>query len=175
MIKTRLAVLGALALSLGGPFAGVAAELEREVFGDWAVRCVAREALPPCDMVQFATDRESGAPVMQFSVAHAGRKPSYGIQIMVPLGVRLAGGIAIRVDDEPAIADFKFTRCETTGCFIERVVRADVLEPFKAGDAGVLAVIDRAGKPLVIPLSFKGFTKALTTMTTRNRAWANNS
>lgn len=149
------------------------AQPESEIHQDWAVRCIEREALPPCDMVQFATQDDSGEPVMQFSIAHAGDKASYGIQIVVPLGVRLPAGVVVRVDNAQPLEGFAFTRCEVTGCFIERIVAIDVLEPFKAGNAGVLAVVDRAGEPLVIPLSFKGFTKALEVMTERNRTWAN--
>ena len=172
MIQTRLALPAALLLAWMGLSATANAEPESEVFDDWAVRCVEREALPPCDIVQFAMDRDSGAPVMQFSVAHAGHDDSYGIQLMVPLGVRLPGGVAIRVDGGPPLEDFDFTRCEPSGCFIERVVSEDQLAPFEAGQAGILAVIGRAGEPLVFPLSFKGFTKALDTMTARNRDWA---
>ncbi len=163
----------AIALVLASP-AAASDEPKNEIHGDWAVRCVEREALPPCDMVQFATHRENGEAVMQFSIAHAGREDAYGMQIMVPLGVRLSGGVAIRVDEGSPMTGFEFTRCEAAGCYIERVVSDEVLEPFRAGDAGVLGVIDRTGEPLVIPLSFRGFTKALATITERNRQWADN-
>ena len=175
MIKMRNALAASLVLGWVAWPTSAAAQLESEVYEDWAVRCVERGALPPCDMVQFATHNESGEPVMQFSVAHAGREESYGIQIMVPLGVRLSAGVAIRVDDGPPLVDFRFTRCEVTGCFIEQVVAADALEPFQLGVTGVLAVLDRAGQPLVIPLSFKGFTKARAVMTERNLQWAKGS
>ena len=109
---------------------------------------------------------------MRNLLAHAGRQAAYGVQIMVPLGVRLTDGVAIRVDEGSPLDGFKFTRCEAGGCYIERVVTADTLEPFKAGNTGILAVIDRSGQPLVIPLSFKGFTKALAAMSEHNRQWA---
>ena len=172
MIRTRYTLAASLMLVWAGWPDSAVPQPEREVYGDWAVRCVEREALPPCDMVQFATRNESGEPVMQFSVAHAGRNASYGIQIMVPLGVRLSTGVTIRVDGGPPLADFQFTRCEVTGCFIERVVTDAALAPFKAGNAGILAIFDRRGEPLVVPLSFMGFTKALTVMTEQNLQWA---
>ena len=173
MIVTRYALAAAVALTAAGLPQGIwAQETENEIHEDWAVRCVERESLPPCDMVQFATQNENGKPVMQFSVAHAGHEEQYGIQIMVPLGVRLSGGVAIRVDGGSPLESFQFTRCEAGGCFIERIATADKLTPFKAGNAGVLAVLDRRGRPMVIPLSFKGFTRALEVMTERNRQWA---
>ena len=172
MIRIRYAFAALLVLGWAGSPGDAVAQQQNEVHEDWSVRCVERESLPPCDMVQFVTHNENGEPVMQFSVAHAGHEDHYGIQIMVPLGVRLSPGVAIRIDDGSLLDGFQFTRCEVAGCFIERLATADVLKPFQAGNAGVLAVLDRRGQPMVIPLSFKGFTRALAAMTERNRQWA---
>ena len=70
------------------------------------------------------------------------------------------------------LAGYHFTRCKVTGCFIERVIDAQALEPFRIGQAGILALIDRTGQPMAMPLSFVGFTKALETTSERNRQWA---
>ena len=167
-----LPILPAALLLLVTASGSTAAEPENEIYGDWAVRCVERQELPPCDIVQFAQNLESNTQVMQFSVAHAGREASYGVQIVVPLGVLLLQGVAIRVDEGPVLTDYNFTRCNEAGCFIERMATDEILEPFKAGQAGVLVVIDSDGQPLSIPLSFQGFTQALKVMTERNREWA---
>ena len=145
---------------------------QMETYADWTVRCVERESLPPCDMVQLATERDSGEQVMQFSIAHAGRDNAYGVQIRVPLGVFLNGGAAIRVDAKAPLTGFAFTRCDAGGCYIERIMQPDELQPFKAGIAGVLGVIGANGQPMTMPLSFRGFSEALRVMTDRNRNWA---
>lgn len=167
------AFLAAMAiLASGGASVYAAPDRQSEVYGDWTVRCIQRENLPPCDMVQFATHRESGAQIMQFSLAYAGEGESYGAQVMLPLGILVAGGVLVRVDDGPALADFAITRCEAAGCFVERMLKTKDLKPFQTGEKGIIAVMDRDAKPLVIPLSFDGFSKAQAAMAQHNRNWA---
>lgn len=173
--KKMTAGLIAATLTLGSVSANAEPSQKSEVYGDWTVRCIEREGLPPCDMVQFATQRDTGEQVMQFSIAHAGKPNSYGFQIRTPLGVRLIAGAAIRIDDQPALSEFKFSRCEAEGCFIEKVMEPGELKPFRAGGSGMLVIIGRDAEPMALPLSFKGFDEALGVMTARNRKWAGNS
>lgn len=143
-----------------------------ESYGDWSVRCATREGVPPCDIVQVATDNKTGAQVMRLSIAHAGDRERYGVQVIVPLGVLISGGVLVRIDDAHDIKDLKFTRCDAGGGYIEALLDAQMLPPFRRGNKGVLAIIDGNGKPLVVPLSFKGFTAASDVMIDRNRQWA---
>lgn len=156
----------------GGSFTHAAPDRQSEVYGDWTVRCVPRENLPPCDIVQFAKHRESGTQIMQFSVAYGGKGDSYGVQIILPLGILVAGGVLIRIDDETDLTDFAITRCEAVGCFVERMLLSKDIKPFETGSKGIIAVMDRDSRPLVIPLSFSGFSEALATMVRRNTEWA---
>ncbi len=91
---------------------------------------------------------------------------------MLPLGILVAGGVLIRIDDKPDLTDFAITRCEAAGCFVERMLVTKDLKPFETGSKGIIAVMDRDSKPLVIPLSFSGFSEALATMVRRNTQWA---
>ena len=168
--KTMQLLCAVLALGCGA--AAASPSQQTETYKDWTVRCVERESLPPCDMVQFATERDSGEQVMLFSIAHAGKENAYGVQIRVPLGVLINGGAAIRVDAKAPLTGFAFTRCDQSGCYIERIMQPDELRPFKAGAAGVLAVIGEDGRPMTLPLSFQGFSEAIRVMTDRNRNWA---
>lgn len=178
----RMALFGICALGLAGAAspgfaqpeepAVEAPEQTAEFYGDWQVRCVVREDMPPCDMVQVATNNDTKEQVMRISIAHAGDQDKYGVQIWVPLGVLISGGVLVRVDDKEDVGDFKFTRCEPTGCFIEGVVGTEVLEPFRRGSKGVIAILDSLGEPIVLPLSFRGFVAAVGAMSARNQAWA---
>lgn len=143
-----------------------------ESYGDWAMRCIEREYVPPCDIVQAASENQTGEQVMRFSIAHAGDQERYGLQIIVPLGVLISGGVLVRVDGTQDITNLQFTRCDPAGCYIEALMDAAELGPFRRGQEGVLAMLDAKGEPLVIPLSFTGFTTAMDTMSARNREWA---
>ena len=156
--------------------AGAARSAEPEqttaTYGEWTVRCVAREALPPCDMLQVAMEQGSGRTVLRLSLAHLGERDRIGVQAWVPLGVWVSAGVQIQADgQEVVLAGFGFTRCEGSGCFIEGVVEESSLAPFKRGKEGGLVVLDSAGSPRGVRLGFSGFTAALETMKERNLAW----
>ena len=55
-----------------------------ENYGDWSVRCTNRDGLPPGDMVQMVTDKQTGKQVKVFSIAYAGDRESYGVQAIAP-------------------------------------------------------------------------------------------
>lgn len=156
-------------LNQGGP-----ADAVNAIHGDWLLRCVENRAGPPCEIVQAATMNETGEQVMQFAIAHAGDRDAFGILITLPLGIQIQGGVLLRINETTDIADYKITRCEQQGCLIERVVSADDLDLFHKSKKGVVAVLDRTGKPMVVPVSFNGFTKALDEMRRKNMEWAKN-
>jgi invasion protein IalB len=145
---------------------------QHQVHGDWVVRCVSRKDAPPCDMVQVLTHKETRRPIMVFSIGHAGQQEQFGVRIGVPLGVLVSGGAVVRIDDKEELRDFKFTRCLATECQIEALLEPDKLQSFRQGERGFLAILNAEGKPLILPLSLKGFTIAMEEVATRNRSWA---
>lgn len=171
IFKKTLALGATMALT-GSLQAAPVPDQQSEVYGDWTVRCTQRENVPPCDMVQVATRGEAGEQVLRVSIAYAGNGDNYGVQIVVPLGVLISGGVLIRADGEEIQTDLQFTRCEASGCFIEAIMDSKALEPFRLGDEGIIAILDPRGEPMVMPLSFSGFIAAMETMTQRNSAWA---
>ena len=141
-------------------------------YGEWTVRCVAREELPPCDMLQVAVEQASGRQVLRLSLAHLGEGDRIGVQAWVPLGVMVSAGVLVQADgQEVDLAGFGFTRCEGSGCFIEGIVPEAALAPFKRGKEGGLVVLDGAGNPRGSRLGFSGFIAALEAMKARNLAW----
>ncbi|MEH3104252.1 MAG: invasion associated locus B family protein [Sphingomonas phyllosphaerae] len=143
-----------------------------EHYGDWSVLCVDRTDLPPCEAVQGLQPKDAASQPLRFSFAYAGQGDRYGVQFQVPLGILVQVQPLIRLDDKTDLSDFRVTRCEAEGCFIDRVMTKAELEPFFKAAKGLVAVADRAGKPVVLPLSLNGFAQAMQVMTTRNQAWS---
>lgn len=171
---TMLVGLAAIALASSTGSRACAAEPEKTLatYGEWTVRCVIREHLPPCDMLQVAMARDSGRQLLRLSLAHLGDGKRIGVQAWVPLGVRVSGGVLIHADGQEVRLDgFGFTRCIGSGCFIEGVIGEEGLEPFKRGKEGALTVLDAAGKPRSVRLGFTGFIAALDAMKARNLEW----
>lgn len=143
-----------------------------ENFGDWLLRCSSRGDNPPCQISQSTIEDKTGKNVMQISISHAGNRDVYGLFIRLPLGVHIQGGVLIRIDDTTDITDYSITRCEQHGCIIERIFDLDDVNHFRSGNKGIVAVLDRTGNPIVIPISLDGFSNALKKMKNKNVEWS---
>lgn len=165
-------VFGQGVLSAGPALAQSADEVTTTEFKDWVVRCVARADLPPCDAVQTAFDTTTEQRVMLTSIAHFGSNDEIGVQIWVPTGLLVSGGVLFEVDQkDKALTSLRFTRCEQDGCFIEAIVTEEDLTPLKKGNQAAIAVLTSNGQPRVVGLSLSGFTKAYEAVKSKNEAW----
>ncbi|MCW2406956.1 invasion protein IalB [Sphingobium sp. B1D7B] len=165
------AVLAAApAQAAAAPTTGAAPTVDR--FGDWSVVCAVREGLPPCEVVQAVRRKDDDDKLLRFSFAYAGRDDRYGVQYQVPLGVLVQPEALVRLDDKTDVPGYRITRCEADGCYIDRVVTRADLEPFYKAQKGLIAVADRTGQALVLPLSLNGFADAMKAMVSRNEEWA---
>ncbi|MFD1788314.1 invasion associated locus B family protein [Sphingomonas floccifaciens] len=141
-------------------------------YGDWSLVCAVRSGLPPCEVVQAVQRKDDGDKLLRFSFAYAGKDDRYGVQYQVPLGVFVQPEALVRLDDKTDVPGYRITRCEADGCYIDRVVTRADLAPFYAAQKGVIAVADKTGQALVLPLSLNGFGDAMKIMVSRNEAWA---
>lgn len=178
-MKTRdwlMAAVAGLGLTLSGMTAraeeaAATPDMETQTFGAWTMRCVtAEKAVPPCEITQGVTNRDTGKQVMQFSIAYLKAQDQYAVQILLPLGFLLQSGVLVRLEGAADITDWPVTRCMPQGCLVEKLVAASVLEPFRAHDKGSVAVLDIKGQAVAFPIDLSGFTKASDAMTARNKA-----
>ena len=146
--------------------------VQTTTYKDWVVRCVDRENLPPCDAVQTAFNSDTNQQVMLTSIAHFGSSGEIGIQIWVPTGLLVSGGVLFEIDQEKrALENLQFTRCESDGCFIEAIVNEEALGPLKKGSQAAVAVLSSSGQPRIVGLSLSGFTKAFNEVKQKNTNW----
>ena len=171
-IHVLLAAATGLAVLATGQSRAAEPEQTTATYEEWTVRCAARAEAPPCDMLQVAISQEDGRQVLRLSLAHLGEGDRIGMQALIPLGVRVSGGVLVQVDGEAVeFEGLGFTRCEPGGCFIEGVVDEASLSAFMRGREGVLAVLDSANRPRGVRLGFAGFTAAFEAMKAKNLAW----
>ena len=151
-------------------------EMETTTFKDWVVRCVDRADLPPCDAVQTAFNSNTQERLMLTSIAHFGSNDDIGIQIWVPTGILVSGGVLFEIDQETqALQELRFTRCEADGCFIEAIVKENDLTALKKGNQAAIAILSSTGQPRVVGLSLSGFTKAFNEVKRKNKSWFDNN
>jgi invasion protein IalB len=80
----------------------------------------------------------------------------------VPLNIQLAGNIRIQVSDADRGLTVPFGTCVPAGCFAEFELKDDALRKLRAATgSGKLSYKTTNGQPVVIPVLFKGFARAL--------------
>ena len=170
-----IAIFSALMMGVAiahSPAAAQSEAVETTAYKDWVVRCVQRDSLPPCDAVQSLTNRETNQTIMISSIAYLGNSEQIGVQIFMPTGILVSGGVLFEIDGETrALENLQFTRCEANGCCIEAITNEDGLSPLKKGKQAAVAVLNSNGEPRVNGLSLSGFTAAFKEVQAKNAAW----
>ncbi|MCE9522159.1 MAG: invasion associated locus B family protein [Alphaproteobacteria bacterium] len=131
-------------------------------FQDWLVRCQAVKETMGCGMSQQILDQRAQQPLLQLHLARAPSGTGHQLVLVLPLGVSVPAGVGLQVGDERR--DAQFTQCLPGGCVAPLAVDAALIEKLKSATDGRVGVVDRAGKPVAIPFSLKGFASAFEKM-----------
>ena len=112
----RIALPILATLSLLAAFPAPAAPQAGQTFGDWAVECErAQDGKEKCFLSQSQLLKESNARLLKASIGHLGPKGEPMLVLLLPLGVDLRAGIALKVDDRPQVP-VVFQHCVADGC-----------------------------------------------------------
>ena len=161
----RLAGL-ALAAGLALPAATAGAQTarfappdSREDVADWVVECYAAP-LGQCQIYQRILINNGSAIAMVATFAWDSASQAVRAQIALPLGIALADGAVIAVDDDPSVR-LPLDRCTQQGCLIERTMPPDVMARLEQGSVASITVVIPGEGPFTIPMSLTGFGDAL--------------
>ncbi len=142
--------------------AATAAE-DGQTFQDWIILCgEADEAttIEPCFMRQNVLLSEGQKRIMQVRVGIQKTDQRVVVIIIVPLGVSLPQGMALKVDQGEPVR-LPYQRCTVGGCTARFVLWPKLEAAFKAGLTGLVTFEDVSRRSLTVPFSLKGFTDAL--------------
>jgi invasion protein IalB len=134
-----------------------------KTFGDWTVRCFPIKSLGQCDMLQATLDKATGRRIISTSIAYVPSTGRYVAKIIVPLGVKIAAGIAVTSDKYKSKA-LAISRCENDGCYVEEQLDAVLVGKLIDGKTGSIVVALTSGRPVALPLSMRGFSDAVAEM-----------
>lgn len=129
-------------------------------YGDWQVKCLGDSK--ECQIYQLLKD-DQGQPVMEISMFKlpAGQEAAAGATVIAPLETYLLDQMTIEFNKENA-KKYPFSFCTRIGCIARIGLTGDEIATFKASNDAKVAIthIATPGKPLMLKLSLKGFTKA---------------
>jgi invasion protein IalB len=127
----------------------------------WVTRCSSLNRQSPldCAVEQTAVLTRTGQLVVLFSVRVPGntRQPMAFLQL--PLGLSLAQGVKLQVDDGKVL-DLPLQTCEAQGCFAAAPIAADLLGEMRRGKQLKVIFQNLSREPITIPMSLAEFSQA---------------
>ncbi|KUJ72360.1 invasion associated locus B family protein [Thiomicrospira sp. WB1] len=130
--------------------------------GDWLEVCVQQNGQTRCQAQQTLQRKtQQGAMRMLQVTVSQDAQGNLGLQLITPLGVNVASGLLLKVDEGKEY-QIPFLTCLQDGCLGIHKLDAALLGAMKAGNTAKVAFRPfNQKKPLVINVSLKGFTAAI--------------
>ncbi len=133
----------------------------REVFSDWAFRCIRVEDGPePCQLYQLLLDQDDN-PIAEVSIVPLapGGEAVAGAVIVVPLETQLTEQLTLSIDGSQA-RRYPFDFCNRAGCVARFGMNDDQINQLKAGSAGRITIVPAQApdQEVVLTMSLIGFT-----------------
>lgn len=158
---TATLALGSLLLSVS-----VLAQEDVTTYGDWGYKC---ETAPNsdeqlCYMFQNVTKKDGGELVLGARIAYRDDQPDPLLVATVPLGSLLPPGAALVMDGVEPVK-LTYFLCAAQGCTtVATPLPAEVVNAMKKGDQAAIRVAAPNQQVVGLPLSLKGFTKAINSL-----------
>lgn len=139
----------------------------REMFGDWALRCIrSAQNTDQCQLYQLLLGPD-GTPISEVSIVPLNNAGSAvaGAVVVVPLETQLTEQLTLRVDGSEG-RRYEFDFCNIAGCIARFGLTEAQVAQFKAGSAGTLEIVPAAApdQRIELSMSLSGFTAGYTTM-----------
>jgi invasion protein IalB len=134
-------------------------------YEDWRVACPASETKDAsCELSTDVIDKSQGTPN---AVARATiTTDKDGKQVMgfvLPYGVALEAGMGLRIGKDPKVPVkvYQYRTCNTVGCIATTPFDDALASSLKSADDAAVMFAGLDGKPVAVPMSFKGYQKSL--------------
>jgi invasion protein IalB len=127
----------------------------------WITKCISQSRTSPivCSMEETLVLRDSGQAVTSVAVWIKPDTREPMITIRVPIGVYLAAGLAIRIDNGKPWS-LPIETCDTQGCAAQMQISSELLAALKGGKQFSITFQNAVKKDLVVRLVLNGFTEA---------------
>ncbi|WP_275287852.1 invasion associated locus B family protein [Halomonas elongata] len=136
------------------------ANVDTQQFQDWQVICPQDASQGPCTMNQVITNTENDQPMMRVVIANPPQADSPVMTFLLPLGVRLAPGLQLSVDNGEPV-QFPYQVCQQQGCRADVPLQSSLLQSLRGGTSATLSLIAPDGQRMDLNISLMGFTDAM--------------
>jgi invasion protein IalB len=131
-------------------------------YEDWRVACPPSETKDTnCELSTDVVDRSQGTPsaVARATIA-TDKDGKQMIGFVLPYGVALEAGMGLRIGKDP-VKVYQYRTCNTVGCIATTPFDAALSSSLQKADDAAVMFAGLDGKPVSVPMSFKGYQKSL--------------
>mgnify|MGYP001244534852 CR=1 FL=1 len=129
-----------------------------ETYEDWSVVCVQQPAGKRCVLAQTQTQNGQRALTVELDPPKDG---SVSGVLLLPLGLALAAGVMLQVDDGKAGGPLAFRTCLPAGCLVPLSFDAATVGALRKGKALKLEARADGGQAIRLTIPLRGFSNAL--------------
>jgi len=169
----RLIIGGAallVGLLLGWMVRGVATynvhQASIATYDDWRVACPAAEATAEnvaahCELSTDVVDKSQGTPnAVARATITTDKDGKQLIGFVLPYGVALEAGMGLKIGKDP-VKVYQYRTCNTIGCIVTTPFDDKLAGSLKATDDASVMFAGLDGKPVSVPISFKGYQRSM--------------
>jgi len=169
----RLIIGGAallVGLLLGWMVRGVATynvhQASIATYDDWRVACPAAEATAEnvaahCELSTDVVDKSQGTPnAVARATITTDKDGKQLIGFVLPYGVALEAGMGLKIGKDP-VKVYQYRTCNAIGCIVTTPFDDALSKSLKGTDDVSVMFAGLDGKPVSVPMSFKGYDKSM--------------
>lgn len=124
----------------------------------WVKVCEVDEGKQTCTIMQRIVG-PGGDLVASISVRQTAASDKVQFIVSMPLGLAVKPGLTVRIDDKVSFA-MKYGMCLVAGCYAEVGSNGTLVNALKNGGTLTIVAASAGGKPIALPVTLAGFTKA---------------
>jgi invasion protein IalB len=134
------------------------AQAINETYQDWQMVCGQPQGAKQCAVVQQQTDGKTGQRILGVELRPQGDKAE-GI-LLLPFGLTLDKGVAIRVGEAEVASGLHFRTCLLAGCLVPLSFDAKTLAALRKTPTLTVNAVGDADQAVPFSISLKGFGPA---------------
>jgi invasion protein IalB len=131
-------------------------------YDDWHVACPAAETKEgSCELSTDVVDKsQQNASTVARATITTDKDGKQVLGFVLPYGVALEAGMGLRIGKDP-VKVYQYRTCNGVGCIAVTPYDAALASSLKSADDAAVLFAGLDGKPVSVPMSFKGYQKSL--------------
>jgi len=136
-------------------------------YGDWTLRCQrvgeTEKAVRICELVLTIQAGQQQSPIAELAMGRLSKADPYRVTAHLPTNIKLPGVVKFSLGEkDPRTQELAWRSCAPVGCFADAQLSEAQWKSLHAqAEPGSLEYTDAAGRPVKLPVSFRGLPQAI--------------